>query len=71
MAAMKKGSWGGPRKGAGRRPGPAQSVRSNRVTFTVTDAELRVLKELADEKDMPLGTLAYEIIARTIRRRMK
>ena len=71
MAAMKKGSWGGPRKGAGRRPEPGHTVRRNRVTFTVTDAELRVLKAMADEKELPLGTLAYEIVARTIRRRLK
>ena len=61
--------WGGPRRGAGRRPGPAEAVRRNRVTFTLTDAELEKLCDLAEERDLPLGTAAYEIVERVLRRR--
>jgi hypothetical protein len=38
------------------------------VTFTLTDAELAKLERLAEEKDLPLGTVAYEIVVRTLRR---
>jgi len=69
MVAKMKRKWGGPRKGAGRRPGPAESVRSNRVTFTLTDAELAKLRDIAAEEDLPVGTAAYAIVARVLRRR--
>ena len=53
----------------GRPAGPPESVRRNRVTFTLTDAELVKLQELAAEKDLPAGTVAYTIIAKALRRR--
>ena len=68
MAARKQGR-GGPRKGAGRKPGPVETVRRNRVTFTLTNGELEALRALAEEQDLPLGTAAYRIVARTLRRR--
>jgi hypothetical protein len=64
----RKGAWGGPRRGAGRRPGPTDTVRRNRVTITLTDAELAKLHRLAEKKDLPLGTAAYEIVARVLAR---
>lgn len=70
--AAKKGRWGGPRKGGGRRPGsgkPAEAVRRNRVTVTLTDADLEKLKALAAERDLPTGTAAYEIVSKVLRRR--
>ena len=66
MGARKKGAWGGPRRGAGPKPGsggPPELVRRNRVVVMLTDAELRKLRKLADEKDLPLGTAAYEFVA--------
>lgn len=69
MGARKKMGWGGPRKGAGRRPGPESEVRRNRVTITLTDAELEKLKRWAEERDLPTGTVAYEVVARALKRR--
>lgn len=53
-------------KGSG---GPPEKVRRNRVVLTVTDAELEKLHRLAKSKSLPLGTTAYEIVARALRRR--
>lgn len=65
--------WGGPRKGAGRPPGkgpgPSPDARTQRVVVMLSPSELRKLQDLADEKDLPLGTAAYEIVARALRRR--
>jgi hypothetical protein len=66
MARRSKG-LGGRREGAGRKPGPPELVRRNRVTFTVTDRELEQLQALAGERELPLGTLAHRIIARAMR----
>jgi hypothetical protein len=35
----------------------------------LSDAELAKLRKLAKEQDLPLGTVAYEIVARSLRRR--
>ena len=64
--------WGGPRMGAGRPPGtgpgPSQHARRNRVTILLADEELQQLKTLADEQQLPLGTVAYGFIARGLKR---
>lgn len=73
MAVRRRGMWGGPRKGAGRPPGtgpgPSPDSRRNRVVVMLTDQELAKLRDLADERDLPLGTAAYEIVARALGRR--
>ena len=73
MATRKKGRVGGPRKGAGRPPGtgpgPSPDARRNRLTILLTDAEWRKLKRLAERRDLPLGTVAYEFVARALKRR--
>jgi len=53
----------------GRPPKPAAQVRRNRVTTTLTDAELAALERLADEKGVPIGTMLYELVKRRLRRR--
>lgn len=68
MAAVKKGMWGGPRKGSGRKATPGE-VRRNRVTIMLTDTELGRLHRWAEEKDLPFGTVAYKIVARALARR--
>jgi hypothetical protein len=35
----------------------------------LNDAELQVLEDLADEKDLPLGTMLYELVKRRLKRR--
>ena len=69
MAARKKT---GRRKRMGRPKGtggPPEKVRRNRVTTTFTDAELEALERLADERDLPVGTMLYELVKRRLQRR--
>lgn len=64
-----KAKHGGPRKGSGRKPAPDQAaVRRNRVTFTLSDADLATLRALADARGLPTGTLAFHFISRAMRR---
>ena len=53
----------------GRPPRPAEQVRSNRVTATFTDVELKQLTKLADKKGVPVGTLLYQLARRSLKRR--
>lgn len=46
----------------GRPPGPPEQVRRNRVTTTLTDAELRALERLAAERGVPAGTALYQLV---------
>ena len=75
MGVMRKGKLGGPRKGAGRPPGtgpgPSPDARRNRVTILLADTELAKLRKLAERRDLPLGTVAYEIVARSLARQRK
>jgi hypothetical protein len=77
MAARKKtkkskSGWGGRRPGAGRPPGtgtgPSPGARINRVVAMLSNDELKVLKRIAKDKKLPLGTAAYDIIARALKR---
>jgi hypothetical protein len=51
------------------KPGPAETIRRNRVVVMLTDGELAKLHHLADERNLPLGTAAYEFVARGLARR--
>lgn len=65
MTARRRGraaKMGRPRK-------PAEQVRRNRVVAMVTDAELAKLNRLAAHKRVPLGTVAYELLASALARR--
>ena len=53
----------------GRPPKPVEQVRRNRVSTTLTDAELVQLERLADEREIPLGTMLYELVKRSLHRR--
>ena len=70
--AKKKSGWGGRRPGAGRPPGsgkgPSPGARINRVVAMLSNDELKTLKRIAKQKKLPLGTAAYQIIARTLKR---
>ncbi len=71
MATKGKRTWGGRRKGAGRRPGsgrPKKQVRRNRLMISLTDAELRKLEGLADRRSLPPALVAYEFVARGLKR---
>jgi hypothetical protein len=39
------------------------------VVVTLTDAELARLHRWAEERSLPVGTVAYEIVERALRRR--
>ena len=49
--------------------GPPETIRRNRVVVLLTDGELVKLHRLAGERSLPLGTAAYELIARSLARR--
>lgn len=68
MAARKRG---GARSKMGRPPGtggPPEEIRRNRVVVMVRDAELAALHRLADARGLPLGTVAYELFSKALRR---
>jgi hypothetical protein len=62
LPARGRGKVGRPRK-------PIEETRRNRVVITLTDAELANLHRWAEERDLPLGTVAYEIVGRALARR--
>lgn len=70
--SAKKSSWGGRRAGAGRPrgtgTGPSRDARINRVVAMLSNSELKILQKHAKREKLPLGTAAYRIIARTLRR---
>ena len=53
----------------GRPAGPVENVRRNRVVIMLTDAELTTLHRMAEAKELPVGTLAYDIVRRAMSRR--
>jgi len=67
-----KSGWGGKRPGAGRPKGsgkgPSPGARINRVVAMLSNDELKALKKIARQKKLPLGTAAYQIIARALKR---
>ena len=68
MAKVKRSKGpGGARPGAGRKAGPPELVRRNRVVVMLTDAELANLERIAS--DRAIGTVAYELLAAAINRR--
>jgi len=71
MATVKAKGWGGPRRGAGRKPELTDEVRRNRVVVLLTDDQLEALQRLAEEEFLPVGTVAYQLLARVLMRRKK
>jgi hypothetical protein len=68
LALEMKGRRGGPRLGAGRKHTVQGEPRRNRVVALLTDAEHAKLERLAARDQVPLGTKAWEILARVLRR---
>jgi hypothetical protein len=48
-----------------------EDARRNRVVIMLTDAELATLNRISKASNLPLGTVAYEIVGRTLARRKK
>ncbi len=68
----KKLGWGGRRPGAGRPKGsgsgPSPNSRKNRVAVMFTDTELKKLRALAKKRGVPVATVAYRLIERSVKR---
>ena len=68
--ASRGASWGGKRSGAGRPKGsgqgPSPDSRRNRVAIMFTDVELASLQSAAKKQKLPLSTLAYQRVARSL-----
>ncbi len=71
-STRKQSNWGGRRRGAGRPQGtgtgPSKNARINRVVAMLSNDELSILQAHAKRERLPLGTAAYQIIARALRR---
>jgi hypothetical protein len=52
-------------KGSG---GPLELVRRHRVVVMVNDGELAALEAVAEERRLPLGTAAYQLLTRGLGR---
>ena len=69
-APKKKGAHGGKRRGAGRPVGSGTGVgenaRVNRVAVMFSNTEISVLEKKAERLDLPISTLAYQIISRRL-----
>ena len=72
MAAKQKPQWGGARSGAGRPKGsgsgPSPDARKNRIAVMLSDADLRVLDRAARKQKSPVATLAYELLAKGLKK---
>ena len=68
-----KSTWGGSRPGAGRPKGsgsgPSPNSRKNRVAVMFTDTELTKLNALSKKQRLPVATVAYRLIERSLKRR--
>ncbi len=71
-SVRRKTGWGGRRRGAGRPlgtgTGPSKHARINRVVAMLSNDELKTLQAHARREKLPLGTAAYRIIAKALRR---
>ena len=54
------------RKRLGRPPGPAGSIRSQRIVTFVTSSEFRQLRRLADESGMSVSALVHKRLVQTL-----
>jgi len=73
VSGKKRSNWGGVRPGAGRPKGsgngPSPDARKNRIAVMLSDSELERLETLAGLSGKPIATVAYEFVARGLRRR--
>jgi len=67
MAALKKGTWGGKRKGSGRPRGATKpDARRNRLVVLLSDRELEALNVAASGD--PISTYARRLLLRDLER---
>ena len=65
MGAKQKRTGG---RKVGRPAGPTARVRRNRVVIMLTDSEFAKLHRLAAKRDLPLGTVSYQMFAPVLKR---
>lgn len=69
--AKKSVAHGGKRKGAGRPvgtgTGTGEHARINRVVAMLSNAEMAVLETQAKKTNLPLGTMAYQILIKGLK----
>jgi len=53
----------------GRPPKPLDEARRNRLTITLTDAEIEAIRAIAEARGLPLGSVVHELVARALARR--
>ena len=63
-----RSGWGGRRKGAGRKRGSSPKSRRRRVVVLLNEQEHAALVRLAKEERLTVGGMAYELVARALRR---
>ena len=68
MVRVRTTGRGGPR-GGGRPRKSEEAVRRNRLVVMLTDQEIALLRRLAKERGLPVGTVGYQIVGRALRRR--
>ncbi|MGI9590607.1 MAG: hypothetical protein ACR2P8_04505 [Myxococcota bacterium] len=70
--AGKNNGWGGRRAGAGRPKGsgrtPSAKARVNRVVVMLDEDDYRVLERQARKTKIPLGTAAFELMHKALKR---
>ena len=71
MPVKKRNGRGGARPGSGPKPKARSKLRRNRVVVLLTDAEHTKLRRAADARNLPLGTVAYELLSKALTRRRK
>ncbi len=71
MPAKKRNGRGGARPGSGPKRKARAKLRRNRVVVLLTDGEHTKLQRVADARNLPLGTVAYELLSSALARRRK
>lgn len=69
MAKKANATWGGARPGAGRPPIPPEQRQCNRVSITLTDAEMEELERRAG--DVSLAGYCRRVVVRHLMRGAK
>lgn len=68
---MPKKKEGSQKRPIGRPRLPEDKARRNRVVITITSAEYAAAERLAEERGIPIATVLYEMVSRSLRRHTK
>jgi hypothetical protein len=62
---------GGARPGSGPKPLPKVKKRSERTVVMLRPADMKVLRRLAREQDLPVGTVAHDLLVNALQKAAK